>query len=38
VCTDISKDLTASMIRIDDLATLMMETAGFFELSVRDDE
>jgi hypothetical protein len=37
MCTDISKDLTASINRIDELATLMTEAAGFSELSVRGD-
>jgi hypothetical protein len=37
MCTDVSKDLTASIIRMDELAILMTEAEGFCELSVRGD-
>jgi len=37
MCTDVSKDLTASIIRIDELAILMTEAEGFCVLSVRGD-
>jgi hypothetical protein len=36
MCTDVSKDLPASIIRMAELAILMIE-AGFLELSVRGD-
>jgi hypothetical protein len=37
MCIDVSKDLTASIIRMDELAILMIEAEGFYELSVRGD-
>jgi hypothetical protein len=37
MCTDVSKDLTAFIIRMDELAILMTEAEGFHELPVRGD-
>jgi hypothetical protein len=37
MCTDVSKDLTAFIIRMDELAILITEEEGFHELSGRGD-
>jgi hypothetical protein len=37
MCTDVSEDLTASIIRMDELAILVIEAEIFCELPVRGD-